>query len=100
MPSPRSLKERVGALRNLPPFIKLVWRTSPGLTASSFVLRLIRALLPVAILFVGKLIIDEVVLLAQATEKPSTLSQWLESGQLNQLGLFLLLEFALAILAD
>ena len=100
LPSPRSLRERVGALRNLPPFIKLVWRTSPRLTASSFMLRLIRALLPVAILFVGKLIIDEVVLLAQATEKPNTLSQWLESGQLNQLGLFLLLEFALAILAD
>ncbi len=100
LPSPRSLKERVGALKNLPPFIKLVWRTSPGLTASSFALRLVRALLPVAILFVGKLIIDEVVLLAQATEKPDSLRQWLESGLLNRLGLLLIVEFALAILAD
>ena len=28
-PAPRSLRERVGALRNLPPFLRLVWQTSP-----------------------------------------------------------------------
>src|SRR6185295_837263 len=76
------------------------WRTSPYLTAASLVLRLVRALLPVATLFVGKLIIDEVVLLVRATEKPETLQQWLESVLLGPLGLFLVVEFALAILAD
>jgi ATP-binding cassette, subfamily B, bacterial len=78
----------------------VVWRTSPYLTAASLVLRLVRALLPVATLFVGKLIIDEVVLLVRAPGKPETLQQWLESGLLGPLGLFLVVEFALAVLAD
>ena len=66
-----SLRERVGALRNLPPFIKLVWRTSPSMAAASLVLRLIRALLPVMMLYIGKLIIDEAVLLVQAGVPPT-----------------------------
>ena len=74
----RSFKERVGALRNLPPFLAMVWRTSPGLAAASVALRLVRALLPVATLYVGKLIIDEVVRLARAPAKPETLQQWLD----------------------
>jgi ATP-binding cassette, subfamily B, bacterial len=96
----KSLKERVGALKDLRPFIVMVWRTSPQLTASSFVLRLLRALLPVITLIVGKLIIDEVVMLAQAPHKPETLRQWLNSGLLDWLGLLLITEFALAVLAD
>ena len=44
----RSLRERVGALRNLRPFLSLVWHTAPGLTMANVGLRLIRALLPVA----------------------------------------------------
>ncbi len=47
-------------MRNLPAFLLLVWRTSPSLTAGVLFLRLIRAFLPVATLYVGKLIIDEV----------------------------------------
>ena len=96
----RSLKERVGALKNLRPFLTMVWRTSPGLTAASLVLRLVRAVLPVITLFVGKLIIDNVVLLVQAPHKPETLRLWLGSGLLNWLMLLLVSEFALAVLAD
>ena len=96
----RSFKERVGALRNLRPFMAMVWRTSPHLTAASLALRLIRALVPVATLYIGKLIIDDVVLLVQAPDKPVTLQQWLDSGRLNWLGVLLLGEFALAVLAD
>lgn len=96
----RSLRERVGALKNLRPFMAMVWRASPGLTAASLVLRLIRALLPVATLFVGKLIIDDVVVLVQTPGKPETLRAWWDSGLLNWLGLLLLAEFALAVAAD
>jgi ATP-binding cassette subfamily B protein len=85
LPGARTLKERVGALKNLRPFIAMVWRTSPRLTAASLVLRLVRALLPVATLFVGKLIIDKVVLLVQQPAKPGTLQDWLSSGLLNRL---------------
>ena len=95
-----SLKERVGALRNLRPFAVMVWRTSPQLMAASLALRLVRALLPVVTLFIGKLIIDDVVALVQTPQKPETFSQWLSSGLLNWLGLLLIAEFALAVLAD
>jgi ATP-binding cassette subfamily B protein len=95
-----SLKERVGALRNLRPFAVMVWRTSPQLMAASLALRLVRALLPVITLFIGKLIIDDVVALVQMPHKPETLSQWLNSGLLDWLGLLLIAEFALAVLAD
>src|SRR5919206_2561828 len=58
-----SFKERLAALRNLPQFFKLVWQTSPSLTMTNALLRIIRSALPLAILYVGKLIIDQVVLL-------------------------------------
>ena len=93
------MRERFGALRNLPPFLKLIWRTSRGLTAGSLALRLIRALLPVATLFVGKLIIDEVVRLA-GTGGPDRLGDWLASGRLDHLGWLLALELGLAVLSD
>src|SRR6195256_6056088 len=89
----KSLKERVGALRNLRPFTVMVWRASPQLTAASLVLRLGRALLPVITLFVGKLIIDDVVVLVQTPHKPETLQQWLNSGLLDWLGFLLIAEF-------
>ena len=78
----------------------MVWRTSRLLTASSLALRLIRALIPIATLYIGKLIIDEVVGLVQRPGNPGTLGDWLESGLLTRLLLFLAAEFALAVFAD
>jgi len=100
VPNVGSLKERFSALRTLRPFIAMVWRASPALTASSLLLRLVRALVPVAALYVGKLIIDEVVHLVGMEARPSALEDWLLGGQLDWLGLLLALEFALAILSD
>ena len=94
------MKERVGALRNLRPFLVMVWRTSPQLTAASLLLRFVRALLPVATLYVGKLIIDDVVRLVQLPDRPPSLQEWLQSGELSWLGLLLGIEFAFAVLAD
>ncbi len=56
-----SLRDRIAVLRNIPPFIKLIWQTHAGLTLAMIALRLVRAFIPVAILWIGKLIIDEVV---------------------------------------
>ena len=56
-----TLRERFAVLRNVPPFVGLVWRTHRGLTAAMVALRLARAFVPVAVLWVGKLIIDAVV---------------------------------------
>ncbi len=93
-------RERLGALRNLPPFLKLVWQTSPALTLGSATLRIVRALLPVITLYVGKLIIDEVVLLAGTTSPNGTLREWWDSGALDHIGWLLALEFALAVASD
>jgi ATP-binding cassette subfamily B protein len=99
-PAPRSLRERFGALRNLPPFLKLIWRTSPSLTGSDLTLRLVRALLPVATLYVGKLIIDEVIRLAGTPGVPPHPRDWLASGLLGHLGWLLAAELILAVLSD
>ena len=96
----QSWRERLGALRNLPPFLALVWRTSPTLTLVQALLRTVRALLPVMTLYVGKLIIDEVVLLVGSPHAGADLAQWFESGRLDRMGWLLGLEFGLAVLAD
>ena len=56
-----TLQQRFAALRYIPPLIKLVWETHRGYTTAMAVLRLMRAGVPVATLWVGKLIIDTVV---------------------------------------
>ena len=63
-PAPRTgptLRERFDALRNLPPFLRQIWQTSRWLSASSIGLRVLRALMPIATLYIGKLIIDEAI---------------------------------------
>jgi ATP-binding cassette subfamily B protein len=85
-----SFKERLSALKNLPNFFKLVWRSSPSKTLISFSLRILRSAMPVALLYVGKLIIDQVV--ALNTNSPV--------GNLQELWQLVALEFALALLTD
>ena len=58
---PSGWRERITALRNIPPLLKMVWQTSPSLTIAVLLLRFIAALLPVAMLYVSKLIVDKVV---------------------------------------
>ncbi|MBL8780585.1 MAG: ABC transporter ATP-binding protein, partial [Alphaproteobacteria bacterium] len=78
----------------------MIWRTSPLLTASSLALRLVRALVPIITLYIGKLIIDEVVILVQRPDHPATLQAWWSSGLANWLIILLIAEFTLAVLAD
>ena len=99
-PPPQSLRERFAALRNVPPFLASIWQTSRSLTLASVALRLLRALLPVVTLYVGKLIVDEVVRLVRVGVPHGDLAAWLHGGELAHLALLLGLEFALAVLAD
>ena len=96
---PLDLRQRFDAMRNLPPFLRQVWQTSPALTLASLCLRLLRALLPVAMLYVGKLIIDEAVRLAGAGAMPP-LGEALASGHLDTLLELLALELGIAIGSD
>ncbi|MGI9034481.1 MAG: ABC transporter ATP-binding protein [Pyrinomonadaceae bacterium] len=52
--------KRLQALKYVPPFLRLVWETHRGYTVLMIILRLTRAFVPVATLWVGKLIIDAV----------------------------------------
>jgi len=99
-PNVGSLKERFSALRTLKPFVAMVWRASPPLMSTSLALRLVRALVPVAALYVGKLIIDDVVRLVQMPGHPSDFDGWMASGELQWLGVLLGAEFGLAVLSD
>ena len=67
-----SWRERFAALGNLPAFFRLVWEVSPGLFLGNAFLRLIQAAIPVTVLYIGKLLIDEVVRLAGVADKDTT----------------------------
>ena len=95
-----SLRQRFKAMRNLPPFLRQVWQTSPALTLTSLGLRVVRALLPVAMLYVGKLIIDTAMLLSRHEGGFPPFGEALSSGLLDPLLLLLGAEFALAIASD
>ncbi len=87
--APATWRERVRALRNVPPLLRMVWDTSPILTTGTIVLRLISSVIPVAQLWVGKLIIDQVVRAIQ--------------GRLtdpHRIWVYLAYEIALAVLSD
>ncbi|MDP4283188.1 MAG: ABC transporter ATP-binding protein [Bacteroidota bacterium] len=88
LPKP-TLKEKLAALSNLPRFFKLVWETNHWYAILDAILRLIRSAIPVSILYIGKLIIDEVVLLSRGT-----------GGDHTYLWELVAAEFALAIIAD
>jgi ATP-binding cassette subfamily B protein len=54
-------RERFSAMRYVPALLALVWETDRLLTLATAVLRVVRAFVPVATLWIGKLIIDEVI---------------------------------------
>ncbi|WP_246192105.1 ABC transporter ATP-binding protein [Pseudoxanthomonas sangjuensis] len=94
------MRERFDAMRNLPPFLRQIWATSPGLTLLGIGLRLVRALLPIVTLYIGKLIIDEAVRLVDLGLRFDSIPDAWRSGQLDHLLWLLVAEFALAILSD
>lgn len=84
-----TIKDRFQALQYLPPFFKEIWHTQPWMTAGNIGLRLIRSAIPFLTLYVGKLIIDEVVQLINN-----------KSIDTQQLILLVSLELALALGSD
>jgi len=53
--------QRLTALKHVPPLVRLVFQTHRGYTTAILALRAIRSFIPVAVLWVGKLIIDGVI---------------------------------------
>ena len=60
-PDTATWRERLAALRHVPPLVRLVWQTHRGYTTTMVALRIARAFVPIATLWIGKLIIDTVV---------------------------------------
>ena len=94
-----NLRERFSAMRNIRPFLAEIWSTSKSLTIAAVIIRLLRALFPIITLYIGKLIIDEAIRLV-GVGVTDDLMLALQNGALNDLLLFLGLEFALAVAND
>ncbi|HYL55833.1 MAG TPA: hypothetical protein VEU73_09715, partial [Gemmatimonadales bacterium] len=58
---PPTWSERLQALRHVPPLLKLVYQTHRGYTVGILALRAVRSFIPLAVLWIGKLIIDGVI---------------------------------------
>jgi ATP-binding cassette subfamily B protein len=71
-------RERFRALRSIPAFLRLVWETHHGYTIATVGLRLVRAGVPIATLWVAKMIIDNVV--AARVGRPNISRLWLLVG--------------------
>lgn len=87
--SQTSIKDSFKALKTVPRFFKEVYRSSPGLFIANVIFRFINSFTPVVILWVGKLIIDEIILQVS-----------LEEQDLSLLWKYVALEFAVVILSD
>ena len=84
-----ALKIQFSALRNLPDFFRLIWKTNKYLAIGNLFLRLIKSALPLVMLYIGKEIIDEIIALTNQPEA-STEYLWTMVG----------LELGLAIASD
>jgi len=84
-----SVKDSFRALRSIPQFFKEIWNASHSLFLVNTISRLLNAFTPVVILWVGKLIIDEIILQVSLEDKDFTLL-WQYVG----------IEFAVAVLSD
>ena len=88
-PAEAGWRTRLQSLRNIGPLLGMVWETSPGLVLATTILRFFRALLPLAVLWVPKLILDAVV---------ARISRG--TGDLAHIWQLVALEFGLAVLGD
>jgi ATP-binding cassette subfamily B protein len=72
-----SWQERLSALRNVPPILRIVWRSGPGVVSFGIAARIVAALLPVAIGYIPKLIIDILDQVLKTHEPVPTRLWWL-----------------------
>ena len=71
-------REKINVFRSVRQFLRLAWETQRGYTTATVLLRLLRAAVPLATLWVGKLIIDIVV--AARMGRPHLSRLWLLVG--------------------
>jgi len=84
-----SWQERLAALRNVPPVLKIVWRSGPAVVTFGLISRVFASLLPLALLWIPKLILDRIVHAASNHEPVGPRFWWLVGA-----------EFAIAVLTS
>ena len=83
-----SFKQQFSALRNLPPFFRLIWETSKSMALGNIILRTVNSAIPLAMLYIGKEIIDAIIALQNG-----------EAADQKYLWLMLGLELGLAVIS-
>ena len=81
-------RQRLEALRNVRPLLRMVWETHRGYAAGIVALRVLRAFVPLAVLWIGKLIIDGVVG-AMRVHAAGHAVEWGRLGELLVIGLLI-----------
>src|SRR6202158_2955726 len=76
-----SWQERLSALRNPPPVLKIVWQSGPGVVVFGLVSRLFASLLPLALLWIPKLIVDAIVHAKVSQQRISPRLWWLVASE-------------------
>src|SRR5215207_5190661 len=87
---PRTWRERLAAMRHLPRLLRLVWATEPRYVVGVLAFRVVGALVPLGVLWIGKLIVDEVVA-SIAAYSSGTEVEW------RRIGWLLAAEFGIAL---
>jgi ATP-binding cassette, subfamily B, bacterial len=99
-----SWRERLAALRNVPPVLGIVWESAPAVVATGLIFRLFASLLPMALLWITKLIIDGIVRVASTHQPVQPRFWWLVAAEfgLAVLGTVLtrIIDYLDSLLAD
>jgi ATP-binding cassette subfamily B protein len=85
----RAWQERLSALRNLPPVLKIVWDSGPIVVVLGFAFRLLAAMQPIGLLYVSMRIIDLIVTIHAKHQAIPQRLWWLVAA-----------EFAIAVLGN
>jgi ATP-binding cassette subfamily B protein len=89
---PETWRGRFQAMRHVPRLLKLVWQTAPRYAVGVLLLRLMGGAIPIGMLWIGKLIVDGVVVAVEG-RAAGIAADW------HYLALLLAGEFGLALLA-
>jgi len=100
----KSWRERLTALRNVPPVLRIVWQSGPVVVTLGLIFRLITSLVPIAALWITKLIIDGIVHAISSQQPVPTSLWWLVAAEFG-IAIFgsvlnRIIDFLDALLAD
>src|SRR5947208_9719746 len=77
---PPTWSERLQALQYVPPLLRLVYQTHRGYTVAILALRALRSFIPLAVLWIGKLIVDGVIAAMQVRAAGGVVDWWSLGG--------------------